>query len=114
MDSSRIISRDNNRNAETKMTPVKSGNIAILGAGESGIGTAILAQKMGWSVWVSDAGKIKPEQQQKLKELGVHWEQEKHSEDKILTADLVVKSPGIPDTAPLIIALKSKGVSRLI
>jgi UDP-N-acetylmuramoylalanine--D-glutamate ligase len=93
------------------MTPVKSGNIAILGAGESGIGTAILAQKMGWSVWVSDAGKIKPEQQQKLQELGVHWEQEKHSEDKILTADLVVKSPGIPDTAPLIIALKSRGVS---
>ena len=111
MDSSRIISRDNNRNAETKMTPVKSGNIAILGAGESGIGTAILAQKMGWSVWVSDAGKIKPEQQEKLKELGVPWEQEKHSEDKILTADLVVKSPGIPDTAQLIIALKSKGVS---
>ena len=90
---------------------IQPGNIVVLGAGESGIGTAILAQKMGWKVWVSDAGKIKPEHQQKLNELGAGWEQEKHSEEEILTADLVVKSPGIPDSAPLILAIKAKGIS---
>ena len=90
---------------------IQPGNIVVLGAGESGIGTAILAQKMGWKVWVSDAGKIKQEHQQKLNELEAGWEQEKHSEEKILTADLVVKSPGIPDSAPLILAIKAKGIS---
>jgi UDP-N-acetylmuramoylalanine--D-glutamate ligase len=89
---------------------IQPGNIVVLGAGESGIGTAILAQKMGWKVWVSDAGKIKPEHQQKLNELEAGWEQEKHSEEEILTADLVVKSPGIPDSAPLILAIKAKGI----
>jgi UDP-N-acetylmuramoylalanine--D-glutamate ligase len=89
---------------------IKPGHIAILGAGESGVGTAILALKMGWKVFVSDKGEIKQEFQDKLNQIGVEWEQGKHNEDLILSADLVVKSPGIPDKAPLIVALKSKGV----
>jgi UDP-N-acetylmuramoylalanine--D-glutamate ligase len=89
---------------------IKPGHIAILGAGESGVGTAILAIKMGWKVFVSDKGEIKQEFQDKLNQIGVEWEQGKHNEDLILSADLVVKSPGIPDKAPLIVALKSKGV----
>jgi UDP-N-acetylmuramoylalanine--D-glutamate ligase len=89
---------------------IKPGHIAILGAAESGVGTAILALKMGWKVFVSDKGEIKQEFQDKLNQIGVEWEQGKHNEDLILSADLVVKSPGIPDKAPLIVALKSKGV----
>jgi UDP-N-acetylmuramoylalanine--D-glutamate ligase len=89
---------------------IKPGHIAILGAGESGVGTAILALKMGWKVFVSDKGEIKQEFQDKLNQIGVEWEQGKHNEDLILSADLVVKSPGIPDKAPLIVALKAKGV----
>jgi UDP-N-acetylmuramoylalanine--D-glutamate ligase len=89
---------------------IKPGHIAILGAGESGVGTAILALKMGWKVFVSDKGEIKQEFQDKLNQIAVEWEQGKHNEDLILSADLVVKSPGIPDKAPLIVALKSKGV----
>jgi UDP-N-acetylmuramoylalanine--D-glutamate ligase len=65
---------------------------------------------MGWKVFVSDKGEIKQEFQDKLNQIGVEWEQGKHNEDLILSADLVVKSPGIPDKAPLIVALKSKGV----
>ncbi len=85
-------------------------NIAILGAGESGVGAAILAKKMGWNVFVSDFGKIKDEFKNQLNEKGFEWEEEKHSEDKILTADLVIKSPGIPEKAPLIKKLREKGV----
>ncbi len=85
-------------------------HIAILGAGESGVGAAILAKKMGWNVFVSDFGKIKDEFKNQLNEKGFEWEEEKHSEDKILTADLVIKSPGIPEKAPLIKKLREKGV----
>ena len=85
-------------------------HIAILGAGESGIGAAILAKKMGWNVFVSDFGKIKEEFKNQLNEKGFEWEEEKHSEEKILTADLVIKSPGIPEKAPLIKKLREKGV----
>ncbi|MEY3237261.1 MAG: hypothetical protein RI883_1362 [Bacteroidota bacterium] len=85
-------------------------HIAILGAGESGIGAAILAKKMGWNVFVSDFGKIKEEFKNQLNEKGFEWEEEKHSEDRILTADLIIKSPGISEKAPLIKKLREKGV----
>ena len=85
-------------------------HIAILGAGESGVGAAILAKKMGWNVFVSDFGKIKEEFKNQLNEKGFEWEEEKHSEEKILTADLIIKSPGIPEKAPLIKKLREKGV----
>ncbi len=84
--------------------------IAILGAGESGVGSAILAKKQGMQVLVSDAGKIKPEYQQTLEEYGIEYEAGGHTESRILAADRVVKSPGIPDKAPLIKKLHEAGI----
>jgi UDP-N-acetylmuramoylalanine--D-glutamate ligase len=81
-----------------------------LGAGESGVGAAFLAKKEGWNVFVSDAGPIKDSFKQELDELGVEWEENGHAEDRILDVDLVIKSPGIPEKAPLIKKLREKGV----
>ncbi len=85
-------------------------NISILGAGESGVGAAILAQKLGYGVFVSDMGTIKNKYLEELKENSINFEQGKHSEEIILASDVVIKSPGIPDTVPLIIELNRKGV----
>ena len=85
-------------------------HIAILGAGESGIGAAILAAQKGWNVFVSDFGTIPGKYKEVLEEKGFEWEEGKHTESRVLTADLVVKSPGIPDTAPLIKKLQEAGV----
>lgn len=84
--------------------------IVILGGGESGVGTAILGKKKGFEVFVSDFGKIKEKYRQVLINNGIEWEDEGHSEEKILAADLVMKSPGIPDKAPIIKKLHEKGV----
>jgi UDP-N-acetylmuramoylalanine--D-glutamate ligase len=85
-------------------------HIVILGAGESGVGTAILAKKEGWNVFVSDFGMIKDKFKSALDELAVEWEEGTHSMERLLSADLVVKSPGIPNAAPSIVALKEKGI----
>ncbi len=87
--------------------------LVILGAGESGVGTAILAKKQGYEVFVSDMGTIKPKYKKKLDENGIRWEEGHHTEEEILSADEVVKSPGIPDTAPMIQALIKKGTPIL-
>jgi UDP-N-acetylmuramoylalanine--D-glutamate ligase len=84
--------------------------IAILGGGESGVGAAILAQQKGYSVFLSDFGKIKDKYKAVLFNYKIDFEEEKHSEEKILNAGLVVKSPGIPDKAPLIQQLLKSGV----
>lgn len=84
-------------------------HISILGAGESGVGAAILAKKQGWDVFVSDFGIIKDEYKQELDRNDLKWEEGQHSEAIILTSDLIIKSPGIPDKAPLIRKLKEKG-----
>lgn len=84
--------------------------IVILGAGESGVGSAILAQKKGYAVFVSDLGRIKDQYRNVLSQYKIEWEEGRHSEAKILNAETVVKSPGIPDTAPLIRKLKETGV----
>jgi len=81
-------------------------SLVILGGGESGVGAAILGQKKGYSVFLSDLGKIKEKYKSVLSNYSIDFEEEKHSEDKILDAELVVKSPGIPDKAPLIKKLK--------
>lgn len=83
--------------------------LVILGAGESGVGAAYLGKHKGWRVFVSDMGKIKESHRTELNEIGVEWEEGKHSEEKILSADLVIKSPGIPDKAPLIRKLREQG-----
>ncbi|MFN5148919.1 MAG: UDP-N-acetylmuramoyl-L-alanine--D-glutamate ligase [Flavobacteriia bacterium] len=85
-------------------------HIAILGAGESGVGAAILAAKMEWNVFVSDMGIIKDEFKQELTARGFEWEEGMHTEQRILNADLVIKSPGIPEKAPLITKLRAEGI----
>jgi UDP-N-acetylmuramoylalanine--D-glutamate ligase len=85
-------------------------HIAILGAGESGVGAAVLAKKQGWDVFVSDAGAIKDSFKKELNDLAVQWEELGHSEERILAAELVIKSPGIPEKAPLVKKLREKGV----
>ena len=84
--------------------------IAILGAGESGTGTAVLAQAKGFDVFVSDKGTIADKYKAELDAIGVAWEEGQHTNTLILNADEVVKSPGIPDKAPLIVELKEKGI----
>ncbi|MFW5852329.1 MAG: UDP-N-acetylmuramoyl-L-alanine--D-glutamate ligase, partial [Bacteroidota bacterium] len=84
-------------------------DIVVLGAGESGVGAAILAQKKGLSVFVSDAGKIQNSYAQTLSEHGIDFESDNHNAEIILQAGEIIKSPGIPDTQALIQeALKKK------
>ena len=85
--------------------------LVILGAGESGVGTAILGKKEGFEVFVSDYGKIKNNYKQVLLHHEINWEEEVHSETLILSADVLMKSPGIPDNAPIVLKLKEKGVA---
>lgn len=84
--------------------------IVILGGGESGIGSAVLAQKKGFSVLVSDMGKLKDSYREALMQYGIPFEEEKHSEEQILRADLVIKSPGIPEKAPVIKKIREKQI----
>jgi len=84
--------------------------LVVLGGGESGVGTAILGKKEGFEVFVSDKGGIKEEYKKVLEHFEIDWEEQQHTKDKILNAALVMKSPGIPDTVPLIVLLKEKGV----
>lgn len=81
-----------------------------MGAGESGVGAAILAKKQGWDVFVSDFGSVKEKFASELEVLGVEWEQGKHSEERILNSKLIVKSPGIPETTPLVLKALAKGI----
>jgi UDP-N-acetylmuramoylalanine--D-glutamate ligase len=85
-------------------------DIVVLGAGESGVGAAILAQKKGFSVWVSDAGKIKQDYKNVLNHHGIKWEEQKHSEEIILKAKEIIKSPGIPEKATLIRRASENGI----
>ena len=83
--------------------------IVVLGAGESGSGAAILAKEKGFDVFVSDCGTISEPYRALLDQNGVRWEDGQHTEDLILNADEIVKSPGIPLTAPLIQKLQAQG-----
>ncbi len=76
--------------------------LVVLGGGESGVGTAILGKKKGYEVFVSDKGKIKEKYKKVLEHFEIDWEEEKHTEVRILKADVVMKSPGIPDSVPLV------------
>ncbi len=84
--------------------------IVILGGGESGAGAAVLAKQKGFDVFVSDLSVIKPEYKRLLDEHGIAWEEKQHTESLILNAAEVIKSPGIPDKAPLIKKLIEKGI----
>jgi UDP-N-acetylmuramoylalanine--D-glutamate ligase len=84
--------------------------LVILGGGESGVGTAILGKKEGYDVFVSDFGKIKDNYREVLNQYEIQWEDEQHTEEKILNADVVMKSPGIPEKAPIVKKLIEKGI----
>ncbi|HEY6914845.1 MAG TPA: UDP-N-acetylmuramoyl-L-alanine--D-glutamate ligase [Paludibacter sp.] len=83
--------------------------IVVLGGGESGAGAAVLAKKQGFDVFLSDLSEIKPEYKALLDNAEVSWEEQQHTEELILNADEVIKSPGIPDKAPLIKKLHALG-----
>ncbi|MEI6865674.1 UDP-N-acetylmuramoyl-L-alanine--D-glutamate ligase [Flavicella sp.] len=84
--------------------------LVVLGGGESGVGTAVLAKQKGYAVFVSDKGEIKESYKKILVSHQIEFESQKHSLDKIMDADIVMKSPGIPDLIPLVVSLKEKGV----
>ena len=88
----------------------KNKHIVILGAGESGVGAALLAKKQEWNVFVSDAGKIKADYKTELDNNQIEWEENTHSTDRIFQAELIVKSPGIPEKTDLMRALRKKQV----
>ena len=89
---------------------MKKNKIVILGGGESGIGTAILGKKEGFEVFVSVYGKIKKKYKQVLLHYEINWEEEAHSETEILSAGIVMKSPGISENTPIVLKLKKKGI----
>ncbi len=84
--------------------------LIVLGGGESGVGAAILGKVKGYDVLVSDSGMLKELYRDELDREGIAFEEGGHTESKVLAADLCIKSPGIPETAPLVVALRAKGV----
>ena len=83
--------------------------IVVLGAGESGVGSAILALKKGFEVFVSDSSAIKDKYKEEMDKYQIQYEEKQHTEEKILNADEIIKSPGIPEKAPIIQKLRAKG-----
>lgn len=84
--------------------------LVVLGGGESGAGAALLGKKEGYAVFLSDKGLLADRYKKILATNGIEFEEGHHTEERILVADLVVKSPGIPDKVPMIVALRAKGV----
>ncbi|MBR5456065.1 MAG: UDP-N-acetylmuramoyl-L-alanine--D-glutamate ligase [Bacteroidaceae bacterium] len=84
--------------------------IVVLGAGESGSGAAVLAKKLGFDIFVSDFGGIADKYKELLDSHGIGWEEKKHTEELILNAGEVIKSPGIPDEAPIVVKIKDAGI----
>lgn len=85
--------------------------IVILGSGESGAGAAVLAKVKGFDVFVSDMSQIKDKYKQLLNQYDIAWEEKQHTEQLILNADEIIKSPGIPDKVPMIQKVKAKGIN---
>ena len=102
-------------NSNNNQSPLPSGGagggyIVILGAAESGVGAAALAKKQGFDVFVSDMSAIKDKYKKMLDERGIAWVEGHHTEELILNADEIIKSPGIPDTAPMVSKAIEKGI----
>lgn len=96
------------RNDQHLFTTMKQ--LAILGAAESGVGAAILAQQKGYTPFVSDMGVIKAHYKALLETAGIAWEEGQHTAERILAAELVIKSPGIPDEAPMVRQIREAGI----
>ena len=84
--------------------------IVVLGAGESGCGAAVLAKKLGFGIFVSDYGCIAEKYKEMLDRHNIEWEEKRHTEELVLSAGEVIKSPGIPDEAPIIVKIKEAGI----
>ena len=84
--------------------------IVVLGGGESGCGSAVLARVKGFDVFLSDRGSIAPKYKSLLEQWNIPYEEGTHTEEKILSADRIVKSPGIPDKAPMVQAAVKRGI----
>ncbi|KUG09773.1 UDP-N-acetylmuramoyl-L-alanine--D-glutamate ligase [Solirubrum puertoriconensis] len=85
--------------------------LVVLGSGESGVGAALLAQAKGYDVFVSDGGALKPQYREKLQAAGIRFEEGTHTMEEVLSATEIVKSPGIPEKAPIMKAVREKGIS---
>ena len=85
--------------------------IVVLGGGESGVGSAVLAKVKGFDVFLSDMGKIAEKYTEVLKKWEIPYEEGGHTEEKILNADEVIKSPGIPSTAPMVQKIEENGIN---
>jgi UDP-N-acetylmuramoylalanine--D-glutamate ligase len=109
LDSRHSAGSTNDNNIENKITLTK--RIAILGSGESGVGAAILAQKQGFEVFVSDKGAIKDNYKKELHSRNIPFEENQHTEERILNADEIIKSPGIPHKAEIIQKAFAKNIS---
>jgi UDP-N-acetylmuramoylalanine--D-glutamate ligase len=101
-----------NTSAETRTSPLKEAGVrlVVLGAGESGVGAAYLGQQQGYNVFVSDFGNIEASYKKQLQEWNIRFEENQHTEKTILEAGEIIKSPGIPDKAPIIKKIKEKGI----
>ena len=97
-------------NANSSSPPTKSWKLTILGGGESGVGAALLGKKNGYEVFLSDGGLLKAAYKQELINKGIDFEEGGHTEDKILAADEIVKSPGIPEKNELVKKIRKKGI----
>lgn len=100
----------NTNNSQPAKSPLGDLGVVVLGGGESGVGSAILAKAKGFRVFLSDSGTLKDEHRQTLIDYAIDFEEGGHTEEKILSAGEVVKSPGIPDTAPLMQKIIAKGI----
>ncbi len=100
----------NINNSQPAKSPLGDLGVVVLGGGESGVGSAILAKAKGFRVFLSDSGTLKDEHRQTLIDYAIDFEEGGHTEEKILSAGEVVKSPGIPDTAPLMQKIIAKGI----
>lgn len=101
-----------NTNISNQIFPLQGagGRLVVLGAGESGAGAAYLAQKVGYDVFVSDFGAIADKYKQQLTDWNIRFEEKQHTEEEILQAVEVIKSPGIPEKAPIVKKLREKGI----
>ncbi len=89
---------------------MKEMELVVLGGGESGVGAALLGKKLGYKVFLSDKGKLADSYKAVLRQHHLEFEEGQHTTDRIFAADLVVKSPGIPDTLPMVVELREKGI----
>jgi len=105
-----MITNNTNQSANQKLPLQGAGGLVVLGAGESGVGAAYLARQKGYDVFVSDFGAIADNYKDQLLKWNISFEEKQHTEDRILNAVEVIKSPGIPEKAPIIKKIKEKGI----